>query len=130
MNLLGKRQTEIYGNKDNKFIKKKIIKKYGKLFNIKIFQSNSESKIIENIHKNSPDFYIINMAGLSYSSVSILDALIAKKAKFIEVHMSNIFKREKFRSKSIFSKYSSGVIVGFGHMVYILALEYIKNLYY
>ncbi|UOQ38067.1 3-dehydroquinate dehydratase II [Candidatus Vidania fulgoroideae] len=128
INILGIRQTEIYGRKSLKDIEKIIVKKFGSIFKIYFFQSNSESKIINKLQKIDYDYYIINMAGFSYYNIAILDAIIAKKRKFIEVHMSNIFKREKYRSKSIFSKYSIGVITGFGYMSYILAFEYLKEL--
>ncbi|MGX7583130.1 type II 3-dehydroquinate dehydratase [Candidatus Vidania fulgoroideorum] len=128
INILGERQRKIYGGKKLKEIERIIKNKYKK-FNISFFQSNSESKIIKKIQKSNYNFYIINMAGFSYNNIAILDALISKKRKIIEVHISNIFKREKIRRKSIFSKYSIGVITGFGYIGYILSLEYIKNLY-
>ncbi|UOQ27923.1 3-dehydroquinate dehydratase II [Candidatus Vidania fulgoroideae] len=128
INILGNRQTKIYGKRSLKDIEEIIVKKFGDTFEISFFQSNSESKIINKLQKSDYDYYVINMAGFSYYKIAILDTIIAKKRKFIEVHMSNIFKREKYRSKSIFSKYSIGVITGFGYMSYILALEYFKEL--
>ncbi|UOQ33142.1 3-dehydroquinate dehydratase II [Candidatus Vidania fulgoroideae] len=129
MNLLGERQKKIYGKKSLKDIKKIIKKEFSSHFKISFFQSNCEGKIVNKIQNSDFDYYIINMAGFSYNSVAILDAITSKERKIIEVHMSNIFKREKFRSKSIFSKYSIGVITGFGYMSYVLALKYLKNLY-
>ncbi|MGX7577339.1 type II 3-dehydroquinate dehydratase [Candidatus Vidania fulgoroideorum] len=131
INLLGYRQKKIYGTKSVKYIKK-YIKKYitKKKLSVKIFNYNSESKIIKEIHKsaNKTNYFIINLAAFSYYSVAILDALLAVKISYIEVHISNIFKREKFRAKSIFKTNSEGFISGMGIYGYVLALKYILYL--
>ncbi|MGX7458803.1 type II 3-dehydroquinate dehydratase [Candidatus Vidania fulgoroideorum] len=126
LNLLGIRQTDIYGKTcflqirrllKSKFCNTKAI--------INIYQSNSESKLISFIQNSNADYFIINMAGYSYCSVSILDSLLYKHIPYIEVHISNIYKREKFRSKSIFTRYSMGLILGLGYYVYYLSVYYI-----
>ncbi|WP_458659074.1 type II 3-dehydroquinate dehydratase [Candidatus Vidania fulgoroideorum] len=126
INLIGKREPKKYGNKNIYFIKKIIKNKIYKK-NIKIIfkQYNSESKIIKEIQKKKCDYFILNLAGLSYYSISILDALLGVKIPFIEVHISNIFKRESIRRKSIISKFSIGFISGMGVYCYYLAVKYI-----
>ncbi|QSW37950.1 3-dehydroquinate dehydratase [Candidatus Vidania fulgoroideae] len=131
LNLLGIRQENIYGKTCFLQIRKLLLSKFCKLdVNIIIYQSNSESKLIRFIQKSNADYFIINMAGYSYSSVSILDSLLYKNKPYIEVHISNIFNRESFRSKSIFTKYSEGIIAGFGYYVYYLSIYYILIKHY
>ncbi|MGX7589363.1 type II 3-dehydroquinate dehydratase [Candidatus Vidania fulgoroideorum] len=124
LNLLGIREKKIYGKKNFKSIKK-IIKKNKNLF---FFQSNNEYKIIKEIHNSYKkiNYFIINPAGLSYNSFSLLDSLISVKIPYVEVHISNIFKR-KGRNNTIFSKNSLGLISGFGIKSYIYALNFLLN---
>ncbi|XAO72529.1 MAG: type II 3-dehydroquinate dehydratase [Candidatus Vidania fulgoroideorum] len=123
INFLGIRETDKYGKKNINYLRKIIYKKKKTYF----FQSNNEYKIIKEIQKSykNINYIIINPAGFTYNSFSILDSLLAVNIPFIEIHISNIFKREKERKKSIFSKYSSGFISGIGIYAYELALEYI-----
>ncbi|MGX7589500.1 type II 3-dehydroquinate dehydratase [Candidatus Vidania fulgoroideorum] len=125
INLLGIREKKIYGKKSFKKIKLYIKKKIKS--NIYYYQSNSESKLIKEIQKSYKkiDFFILNLAAYSYYSISILDALLSVNIPFLEVHISNIFKREKFRKKSIFSKYSIGFLTGFGLYGYYMAIKYL-----
>lgn len=103
------------------------LKIMAKKLNIQLnyFQSNSESKIIDVIYLNysKTDFIICNPASLTHTSISLRDAFLAVKIPFIEIHISNIYSREKFRHKSYLSDISSGVICGFGKYVYYLALN-------
>ncbi|MGX7576939.1 type II 3-dehydroquinate dehydratase [Candidatus Vidania fulgoroideorum] len=119
MNILGIRE-KIYGNNIENDIKKSIFK----IENLYYFQSNSEKEIINEIHSsiNNIKYFVINLTAFSYYSISILDALLSSKIPFYEVHISNVFKREKLRSKSIFSKYSKGFISGFGINSYIYSV--------
>ena len=94
---------------------------------IDIFQSNSEAEIIEKIQSLTSDFTIINPAAFTHSSVAIRDSLVAKKIKFVEVHLSNVFAREAFRKNSFFSDVAVGVISGLGPEGYIAALNYINQ---
>ncbi len=131
LNLIGKREKEFYGDKDYDFLVKELEKKTKELkIEIKVFQSNSEGEIVDLIHKHLEwaDGIIINPAGYTTTSVAILDALKAFKGKVIEVHISQIFKREKWRHKSIIAKRADGFICGLGIEGYLLALEYLQKI--
>lgn len=124
LNLLGKREREIYGEKTLEFINKKMeeeAKKYG--FSLTFYQSNSEGDIIDKIQEGeSFDGIIINPGGYSHTSIAILDAIRSIKTPVIEVHLSNIFSREEFRQKLITAKGARGVISGLGLVSYLAAL--------
>ena len=124
LNLIGKREVEIYGEMDFNDYLKFIRSKY-KNFKIDYFQSNIEGEIINKIHESNIycDAILINAGGYSHYSVAILDALKCSKIKKIEVHISNIYSREEFRSKSILSSACDSVICGFGLKSYELAIK-------
>ncbi|XBC40606.1 MAG: type II 3-dehydroquinate dehydratase [Buchnera aphidicola (Nurudea yanoniella)] len=126
LNLLGEREPNIYGNiKLNELINK--LNQEAKILNAKIhhIQSNSESTLINAIHdsKNNIDYIIINAGAYTHTSIAIRDALLSTNVPFIEVHISNIYSRESFRSHSWLSDISSGVICGFGLDGYLWALK-------
>jgi len=126
LNLLGTREPEVYGKETLKDINSslsKIAKEAG--MNIKFFQSNHEGEIVDAIQEGLKkiDFIILNPGGLTHTSVCIRDALLSTKIPFIEAHLSNIFKREEFRKKSLISDIAVGTIAGFGSKSYILALD-------
>ena len=131
LNLLGNRETDIYGNTTLNEIEKISINK-GNELNLKIsfFQSNSESEIIELIHKTQNDYdgLIINPAAYTHTSVALLDALKAISKPKIEIHLSNIYNREDYRKNSITSTGVDGMICGFGTLSYILAIEAMNGL--
>lgn len=94
---------------------------------VETFQSNHEGALIERIHqaaRESVDFIVINPAGYTHTSVALRDALAAVNIPFIEVHLSNIYARETFRHRSLFSDLAIGVVSGLGAQGYELALEY------
>ena len=128
LNLLGKRETDVYGsiNFDDYLLKLK--KKYSD-FSIDYYQSNVEGEIINKLHEVgfSYDSIILNAGGYTHTSVSILDAILAINTSVIEVHISNIYSREEFREKSILSKGVTGLVVGFGLKSYDLALSSLVN---
>tara|TARA_B100001250_G_scaffold332201_1_gene297541 strand:+ start:221 stop:637 length:417 start_codon:yes stop_codon:yes gene_type:complete len=128
LNLLGTRETDLYGsiNFDDYLLKLK--QKYSN-FSIDYYQSNVEGEIINKLHEVgfSYDSIILNAGGYTHTSVSILDAVLAIKTPVIEVHISNIYSREEFREKSILSKGASGLVVGFGLKSYDLALSSLVN---
>jgi 3-dehydroquinate dehydratase-2 len=128
LNLLGKREPEHYGSMTLEDINSRL-KERADVLNIEIdiFQSNSEAEIIEKIQSLASDFTIINPAAFTHSSVAIRDSLVAKKIKFVEVHLSNVFAREAFRKNSFFSDVAVGVISGLGSEGYIAALNYINQ---
>jgi|TARA_B100000287_G_scaffold433166_1_gene494228 3-dehydroquinate dehydratase-2 len=131
LNLLGKREPEIYGKTTLTQIEqscKKLIKDLN--FNLTFFQSNSESDIIDIIQKSENiDGLIINAGALTHTSIAIHDALKTLSIPKIEVHISNIYNREEFRKKSFISPVVDGIIAGFGTDVYVIALKSIVKFF-
>lgn len=126
LNLLGKREPEIYGSDTlddiNALLQKQAVDAG---FELEALQSNFEGALVERLHQamdDGTDFLIINPAAFTHTSVAIRDAIAAVKLPFIECHMSNIHQREPFRQHSYFSDLAMGVICGFGKMSYQLAL--------
>ena len=130
LNLLGDREKSKYGNDTLETVKKKC-ESHSKSIDveIKFEQSNVEGEIVTIIQKAKGIFdgIIINAAGYTHTSVAILDALLAVKLPVIEVHITNIYNREEFRSKSLISKAAKGIICGFGINGYIMALDSMKQ---
>ncbi len=131
LNLLGKREPDIYGHLTLDQIGLEV-EKYASKKNISIdfYQSNIEGEIINKIQEASGTMHglIINAAAFTHTSVAILDALNIVKFPKIEIHLTNIFAREEFRHKSMISKAVNGIICGFGLNSYILAIDAIENL--
>ncbi len=133
LNLLGKREPEIYGTETLDDIHKLVnyhIKEKKYEIEASFFQSNSEGEIVNCIQSTNQeaDGLIINAAGFSHTSVALLDALLAIQIPKIEIHLTNLFKREDFRHHSFISKGVNGVICGFGSNSYLLAVDGINNL--
>lgn len=125
LNLLGTRETNIYGNQSLDEIIRKLTADASKMgHNLQHFQSNAEHEIIDKIQqsRDNVDYIIINPAAFTHTSIALRDALLAIKIPFIEVHISNIEAREEFRSKSYISDIAAGKILGFGPYSYELAL--------
>ena len=124
LNLLGKREQNIYGDQsfDNYF--KKLKTKFDN-FELCYFQSNIEGELIDKIQEVGFDFdgIIINAAAYTHTSVGIGDAIRSISCSVIEVHISNTYSREDFRHKSFLSSHVKGVILGFGLKSYDLAIE-------
>ena len=131
LNLLGEREKSKYGEVTLDAVKKKC-ESHSKSINveIKFEQSNVEGEIVTIIQKAKGIFdgIIINAAGYTHTSVAILDALLAVKLPVIEIHITNIYNREEFRSKSLISKAAKGIICGFGVNGYIMALDSMKEI--
>ncbi|MBN1872172.1 MAG: type II 3-dehydroquinate dehydratase [Candidatus Omnitrophica bacterium] len=126
LNLLGKREKNIYGTTNLSTINSKIEKKAKSLkISVELFQSNHEGEIVDVIGKSEKRFnaIIINPAAYTHTSVAIRDAVSAISIPVIEVHLTNIYSREEFRQKSLISPVAIGAICGFGANSYILALE-------
>ena len=127
LNLLGEREPGHYGNESLASINQMLAQHCddtGHQFDS--FQSNAEHQLIERIHRSrteSFDFIIFNPAAFTHTSVALRDALLAVNIPFIEVHLSNVHRRETFRHHSYFSDIAEGVICGFGKTSYLLALE-------
>ena len=125
LNLLGQREQKQYGKTTFKDLKVLCEKKCEELkLNLDFYQSNIEGEIVNAIQKSidSSDGIIINAAGFTHTSVSIRDALAIFKGPSIELHISNIYKREEFRHKSLISSVVTGGIFGLGAEGYILAI--------
>ena len=130
LNLLGKREPEHYGNKTLNDIKENCMKYVAKK-NIELIfeQSNDESVIIEMIQDASDsDGIIINAGAYTHTSIAIHDALKSSNSPAIEVHLSNIHKREEFRHKSYISGVVDGIIIGLGDQGYILAIDAVTKI--
>jgi len=129
LNLIGNREVSIYGKVDIEEFNEELIRIASfQDIKLKIFQSNSEEKIINAIHDlatSSCKYIIANLAAYTHTSIAIRDALIAINIPVIEVHISNVFKRENFRHISYISDISHGIIVGFGLDSYKIALNQI-----
>ena len=131
LNLLGTREKEKYGQSSLEDIKKKCESHAKKLgLNIEFKQSNVEGEIVNFIQeaRKKYDGIIINAGGYTHTSVAVLDALLAVKKPTIELHITNIYKREDFRHKSLISKAADGIICGLGADGYVMALDGIKKI--
>ena len=124
LNLLGKRDVAIYGNISFQEYFSSLKENYSDI-KLSYFQSNIEGELIDKLQEVgfSYDYILLNAGGYSHTSVSISDAISTIKTPVIEVHISNIYSREEFRTKSLLSKNCKGVICGFGLDSYKLALE-------
>ncbi len=126
LNLLGQRQPEVYGHETLKDVEANCATMAAELgLTIKFLQSNYEGQIVNWIHEAREDGVgiIINPAALTHTSVAVLDALNAFDAPVLEVHISNVHKRESFRHHSYVSLRADGVIAGFGVEGYTLAMR-------
>ena len=126
LNLLGKREPDVYGNTDfeSYFEKLKENFKGAELF---YYQSNVEGEIINKLHEIgfSYDGVILNAGAYTHTSVAIHDAIGAIKTPVVEVHISNVYAREEFRHKSLITAKCAGMIIGFGLEGYAMAIQYI-----
>ncbi|MFW5998214.1 MAG: type II 3-dehydroquinate dehydratase [bacterium] len=131
LNLLGSREPEVYGNMTLKDINKEIQHKAKQLnIEVDIFQSNHEGEIVDFIQEEAQksEGIVINPGGLTHYSVVLRDALVASRIPVLEVHISNIYKREEFRHNSVVAPVAAGQISGLGYQGYILGLEGILNI--
>jgi 3-dehydroquinate dehydratase-2 len=125
LNLLGTREPEIYGSETLDGLKCRCERKAAELgIKVDFRQTNSEGQFVDWIHeaRTAASGLIVNAAAYSHTSVAILDALLGSPIPCVEVHLSNIYKREEFRHHSYVSEAASGVICGFGPKGYELAL--------
>ena len=128
LNLLGKRETNIYGNEGFDVFYAQLKSQYTQL-ELSYYQSNSEGKIVSKIQELGfgVDGIILNPAAYSHTSIAIRDAISSIRVPVLEVHISNIYAREAFRNHSHISAVSVGVISGLGLKGYNLALDYFCN---
>jgi 3-dehydroquinate dehydratase-2 len=129
LNLLGKREPEIYGGDSFEEFFKKLQSKNSEL-ELQYYQSNIEGKLVSKIQQADEEFdgILLNAAAYTHTSVAIHDAIGAITVPVVEIHISNIYKREEFRHKSIISSKCVGMISGLGLKGYQLGLEYFKTI--
>ncbi|MBQ1986668.1 MAG: type II 3-dehydroquinate dehydratase [Muribaculaceae bacterium] len=125
LNLLGVREPSIYGNEGFESYLKTLNEVYDGEVELTYFQSNHEGAIIDQLHKIGFEYdgIVLNAGAYTHTSVAIADAISAIKTPVVEVHISNVHKREEFRHHSMISRVCLGVIAGFGLDSYRLALE-------
>ena len=126
LNLTGIREKAQYGTETIEQINKKIIEFANqKKISVEFFQSNHEGGIIDKLEESTPniDGVVINPGAFTHYSLAIRDAIAGSGLPTIEVHISNIYNREKFRQKSVIAPVCKGQITGFGGNVYLLAIE-------
>lgn len=123
LNLLGKRNPEVYGSKSFEEYFVELQKKFGKA-ELTYSQSNLEGDLINAIQNFKGDGIILNAGGYTHTSVAIRDAIEATNVPVVEVHVSNIAGRESFRHKSLISPVTKGCVFGFGLVGYDLAIRY------
>ena len=131
INLVGKRETGIYGEKSFEDINKDLVEiAAGLKFELDILQSNIEGELVDFIQSAMGKYeaVIINPGAYAHYSIAIRDALAAVKKPCVEVHISNIHAREEFRKTSVTAEVCVGLISGFGHYGYVLALYSLKQL--
>ncbi|MBL57867.1 MAG: type II 3-dehydroquinate dehydratase [Flavobacteriales bacterium] len=124
LNLLGKREPEVYGSTSFEDYFKTLKKRFSSL-KLEFYQSNMEGELIDKIHNVgfSYDGIVLNAGAYTHTSVALRDAIAGIKTPVIEVHISNTHQREEFRHHSFLSPVCKGVILGFGLDSYRLALE-------
>jgi 3-dehydroquinate dehydratase II len=125
LNLLGKREPEVYGHQTFEQYLEVLKDKYSGQVDLHYFQSNHEGAIIDKIHEIgfSFDGMVINAGGLTHTSIALADAISAVKTPAIEVHISNVHAREEFRHHSFLSNRCKGIIIGFGLRGYDFAIQ-------
>ena len=130
LNLLSKREPNIYGDKPLEHLNARLEDMARELgIELAFYQSNSEGDLIDFIHKEAPkaNGMIINPAALTHYSYALRDAITAVGLETVEVHFSNIFAREEFRRKSVIAPVCIGQIAGFGYYGYAMALSYFAD---
>ena len=128
LNLVGKREPEVYGNRSLDQYLQELIERYPQ-HTIDVYQSNIEGEIVDRLQQVGFDDcgIILNAGGYTHTSVAIADAVAAITAPVVEVHISNIYSREPFRHKSLLSPVCKGIIAGFGLDSYRLALASLSD---
>ena len=126
LNLTGFRETNVYGSRALEDIDADIMSRAQQLgIEARVMQSNHEGMLIDAIHEHKAwaTGVIVNAGGLTHYSIALRDALAAVRLPVIEVHLSNIFAREEFRSRSVIAPVAMGCITGFGGLSYLMALD-------
>ncbi len=129
LNLLGKREPEVYGNQSFEDNLRALKKRFPEA-DLHYYQSNVEGEIINKIHETGFSFtgIILNAGAYTHTSIAIHDAIAAIKTPVVEVHISNVYARESFRHVSLITSKCVGLITGFGMEGYAMAIQYIHTL--
>jgi len=127
LNLLGEREPEQYGQTGLNTINEELVQ-LGDLLGLEVttFQSNHEGELVERVHQARTDHLdgiVINPAAFTHTSIALRDAFLACQIPFVELHLSNIYRREEFRHRSLLADCAVGVVAGFGPKSYLLALR-------
>lgn len=125
LNLLGKREPEVYGNQTFDTFFEELKKRFPKV-DFAYYQSNVEGELINKLHETgfSADAIILNAGAYTHTSIAIHDAIASIKTPVVEVHISNIYAREEFRHTSLITSKCAGLITGFGMEGYALAVQW------
>jgi 3-dehydroquinate dehydratase-2 len=128
LNLLGIREPSVYGNMSFDLYLGQLHERYNSI-EIYYYQSNIEGEIINKLHEAgfSYDGIVLNAGAYTHTSIAIADAIAAITTSVIEVHISNVYKREEFRHTSMLAAHCKGIIAGFGFDSYRLAIEYLTK---
>ncbi len=128
LNLLGKREPEVYGSKGFDEFLSELQKRFPKV-ELSYYQSNIEGELITKLQEVgfNYDGIILNAAAYTHTSIALHDAIGAIKTPVVEVHISNVYAREEFRHKSLITSKCVGLITGFGLEGYAMAIQYIQN---
>ncbi len=126
LNLLGTRETDLYGTETLAQIDERLRSRASEIgVQIECFQSNHEGELVDRVQEWSGrvDGWLVNAAGLTHTSVSLRDALVASGKPYVEVHLTNIFAREPFRQQSVLTDAALGIVSGFGARSYLFGLD-------
>jgi len=127
LNLLGKREPQFYGSDSLDEINDRLSSQCAASgHEFEALQSNSEAVLIDRIQQAGSDgtaFMLVNFGGFTHTSIALRDAMLAVGVPFVEVHLSNLFRREEYRHKSYFSDIATGCVIGLGAQGYELALQ-------
>lgn len=126
LNLLGRREPEIYGRMTLEAIDMRLGAMAAQLgVSLRTFQSNGEGALLDRVHEwgEVVDGFVVNAGAYTHTSIALLDALVGVGRPFVEVHLSNVHAREEFRHRSLLAPRAVGVVAGFGVESYVLGLE-------
>ena len=128
LNLLGRRETSIYGNQSFEDFYEQLKQRFATA-DLHYYQSNVEGELVNKLHETGFDYagIVLNAGAYTHTSVAIHDAIAGIKTPVIEVHISNVYGREEFRHKSLITSKCIGLLTGFGMEGYAMAISYLLN---
>jgi len=128
LNLLGKRETSVYGNQSFEEFFETLKNRFPD-FELSYYQSNVEGELVNKLHEVGFSYggIVLNAGAYTHTSVALHDAIAAIKTPVVEVHISNVYNREEFRHKSLITSKCVGLLTGFGMEGYAMAINYFKS---